>query len=723
MTVGILAPAVIFSYFDMLQTGVVISLGAMATSTPDTAGPILHRRIAMSVCIAAIFLQAVVTGFIAGNPWLLGIWIVCSCFFFSMLGIYGPRAGAVGIAALLIMVLNMDHHRKGFEVIYNALFILGGGCWYILLSLVLYNVRPYKLAQQALGDAIRSTARYLLIRGGFYQKGADPEDIYNKLFHEQVTVQEKQSLLNEILFKTPEIVQETSNTGRILIMIHLDVAELYERLMTSYQDYSLLHGFFDGTGILEEIRELVVEAADELDEIGIAVQGGRISFPRPQLWKHLEKVQNDYNKLRQTWLKPENIEGFISLRRILDNVKDIASRLQVLHQYTTYDKKLKKSLTHTFDYEQLVSHEEISVQRFLDNLNFQSNLFRHALRVSAAALIGYASSFFFNFGHRYWILLTIIVILKPAYSLSKKRNADRLFGTVIGAVMGVLILYFIHNGTALLVIMILLMTLTYIFIRTKYMLGVAVMTPYVILFLHLLDPTNFLSLLRDRILDTTIGSVIAFAASLFFVPAWERTNIRANLIELLDNNRRYFELVTNIMLGRNKGEELTMPQARKNALVALANLSDAFQRMLSEPKSQQQAVTALNKFLVLNHMLISHTATLASYVQLGIAGYEIADLLPVQKDILQHLVNATAMMTDDKKEQTKLLENKQALFLLNEKSRKLLELRKQEIESGNLETATRKALLNQKSVTDQFNIIHKIVGDLNKATGDLLKQV
>ncbi|MEO6932591.1 MAG: FUSC family membrane protein [Chitinophagaceae bacterium] len=437
MTAGILAPAVILSYFDMLEVGVVISLGAMAVSTPDSAGPIHHRRIAMTVCLAAIFIQALVTGLIASSPILLGTWIVISCFFFSMLGIFGVRAGAVGIAALLIMILNMDHYRKGIDVVYNALYILAGGTWYMIFSLILYNVRPYKLAQQALGECIQSTSRYLLIRGQFYNKGMHTEEVYGKLFHEQVSVQEKQSLLNEILFKTREIVKESTNTGRVLIMIYLDVTELYERLMTSYQDYDQLHEMFEETGILAEIRSLIVQSANELDEIGIAVKGGSPSLPNQSLWKHLGAVQETYTRLRQTWLKPENVEGFISLRRILDNVQDIAGRIEVLHQYTTYDKKLKKNAAHKVDYEQFVTHQEISGQIFLDNLNFQSNLFRHSLRVSVAALVGYASSFFFNFGHRYWILLTIVVILKPAYSLSKRRNTDRLFGTLIGAVIGV----------------------------------------------------------------------------------------------------------------------------------------------------------------------------------------------------------------------------------------------------------------------------------------------
>jgi len=50
--------------------------------------------------------------------------------------------------------------------------------------------------------------------------------------------------------------------------------------------------------------------------------------------------------------------------------------------------------------------------------------------------------------------------------------------------------------------------------------------------------------------------------------------------------------------------------ARKNVYVSSANLGSAFQRMLSEPKSKQQNSKEIHKFVVLNHMLSSYTATL-----------------------------------------------------------------------------------------------------------------
>ena len=87
-----------------------------------------------------------------------------------MIGVFGNRANSVGVSALLIMVLNIDRHHEGWEVVINAGYVLAGGLWYMLLSLVLYSFRPYKLAQQALGDCIIATAEYMRVRATFYEK-------------------------------------------------------------------------------------------------------------------------------------------------------------------------------------------------------------------------------------------------------------------------------------------------------------------------------------------------------------------------------------------------------------------------------------------------------------------------------------------------------------------------------------------------------------------------
>lgn len=719
MTAGILLPAFVMSYFDLLPVGLVLSVGALCVSGCDSAGPIHHRRIGMLICNASIFLVSLIVGLTIFSPVMLGIILFIFCFFFSMLTVYGARATSVGIASLLVMVLNINHPRHGWEILWNSLYLLGGGIWYMLFSLALYGVRPYKLVQQALGDCLQSIADYFRIRASFYNKNADYEAIYKNLLQEQIIVQEKQSLLIEMLFKTRSIVKESTNIGRTLIMIYLDAADLLERVMTSYQDYATLHGFFDETTILNSFHSLALNLARELDEIGIAIKSGRPSEENSILWQDLNLTREQYNQLRRTYLKPANIEGFISLRGILENIQDIADRLRTLHQYTTYDRKLAKGPAHKIDYKKFITHQDITPEIFIDNISFQSNVFRHSLRVSIAVLVGYMISMIFQIGHSYWILLTIIVILKPAYSLTKKRNADRLIGTVLGALIGVLILYFIHNNRALLVIMIGLMTTSYIFIRKHYFTAVLFMTPYIILFFHLLYPDSFKTVLTDRIIDTGIGSIIAFAASIFLVPAWERTTITTYMTIMLEDNSKYFE-VTSKAFGKNQPIVLNQHQvARKDALVALANLSDAFNRMMSEPKRKQLGIEKIHQFVVLNHMLTSHIATLSYYIQSGSEPYRSEKFIVVSKDILQYLTNAKAIL-EGQPVVMKTITHKDSLRLLNEQVNVLLEKRKNELQLGEWETATKDSLRELKPVIDQFNFIYKIVVDINKVSSSLM---
>ncbi len=712
-TIGILLPALTLSLFDQLPVGIALSSGALCVCVTDNSGPIHHRRIAMTVCNAAVFLVALVMGFVVFSPVLLGIVLCVFCFFFSMLNVYGARAGLVGTAALLAMVLNLSHTREGWDVVWNALYLLLGGIWYMLFSLALYGVRPYKVLQQALGDLIQNTAEYLRIRAAFYDKQVNYEANYRELMHQQVILQEKQNMLGEMIFKTRSIVKESTHISRILLMIYLDTVDLFESVMTSYQDYATLHGYFDDMQILDRYQNLALSLADQLDEIGLAVKSGRPSDEHTDVQKQINETKERHDQLRKEFLNASNVEGFISLRGILNNVQDIEDRLSTLHHYTTYDRNLSKKEAHKIDYKKFVGHQEITPGIFFDNFNLNSGTFRHSLRVTVAVLIGYLFSLFFTIGHSYWILLTIIVILKPAYSLTKQRNGDRLIGTVSGVLIGIVILRFVHPTLAVLSIMIILMALSYTFMRKNYLIGVLFMTPYVILFFHLLNPDDFRALLIDRVIDTVIGSAIAFVASIFLVPAWEHTTIRTYMIDMLQHNATYF---TSVIKGMKEKDGTAVTQtrlARRDALVALANLSDAFNRMMSEPSWKQRGVKDLHRFVVLNHMLSSHIATLNHQLQIEKKYYPTEQFSSVYADIYQYFLNSIEVL-QHKPETKQAVNPKNSLRLLNSLTNDLLAKRKTEIEEGHLETTTKKSLLELKSVVDQFNFIYRIVTDIRK---------
>jgi uncharacterized membrane protein YccC len=417
-------------------------------------------------------------------------------------------------------------------------------------------------------------------------------------------------------------------------------------------------------------------------------------------------------------MNPDNLEGFVGLGRIFEAIQDLSERIKILHHYTTYDPKLKKSKVEKIAYEKFSDSEPIEPSVFFDNLNFNSNIFRHSLRVSVAVIIGYLISLTLHTGHSYWVLLTIIVILKPAYSLTKKRNTDRLIGTVCGILIGVIILFVIKNNIALLVLMIVFMTCCYVFLRTNYFISVMFMTPYLLLFFHLLYPADFKVLLTDRVIDTGIGSAIAFIASIFFIPKWERTTIKAYMIKMLEENGTYYTTTANTFINEQPVNINLISVARRNALVALANLSDAFNRMLSEPKRHQAGIENIHRFVVLNHTLTSHIATLSYYLKTMENVYRSPAFEPVIKDTVQYFTNATAAL--DRKEITgTTTSQKQSLRSLNEQTEILMEKRRQELQGGFLETTTKKLLIQTKSVTDQFNYIYSIATDINKVSSGI----
>lgn len=716
ITAGVILPAVIFSYFDMLAHGVAVSLGAMCVSGTDNPGPIHHRRNGMLICLLFLVVVATLTSLTASFPVLLGILITVFCFVFSMIGVYGSRAISIGVSALLIMVLQIGHPSQGKEVLIQAAYILLGGLWYTGLSLLLHKFAPYRLAQQALGECIAATANYIRIRALFYDHTTDFDKANRQMIEQQVIVHQDQELVRELLFKSRYIVKESTNTGRTLLVLFRSLVDMFEKIITTYHDdYKELQEMFADTEIMSRYRELIMLLAAELDDISIAVKSGRRSRETSTLADAIRETRRYYIEMRNKKRNPETLEYFIALRNILSNIEDIANRIHSLHLYTSYRHKVT-TVTEPDDFDRFVQRQDFSFKVLTDNLSLQSNYFRHSLRVSLATLAGYIISQYLQVGHNYWILLTIIVILKPNYSLTKKRNFERLFGTIAGAVAGLIILYLIKDKTVLFVIMLVLALGTYSLLRTNYMLSVIFMTPYVLLIFQLLYSTPLKHVLTDRLLDTSIGSAIAFIANLLLVPVWEHEQISGYIATAIEKNTAWFRTVVTNFMGKP-----VLPTeyrvSRKEAFVALGNLSDAFTRMLAEPKWQQKNMTLIHQFVVYNHLLTSHIATLSHFGQQFAEINATKDFIPVTNYIETELCASKAII---KGEEVPAESARPANWQQIDKRVTTLMLNRQkELQQGLTDTGTRKLLLEVKSVTDEFRIIHDVTADIKKSSRQL----
>jgi len=609
MTIGILLPSLVFSQFNHFDIGLTLSLGALCVCTIDSPGPVAHKRNAMALGNFFLFVVAATTGFARLNLYTLGIEITLFSFLFSMFTVYGNRAASVGTCALLSMIFMMDKAAPPSQVLQLSATILAGGLWYMIFSLVFFGIRPYRAAQQVLGENIADIATFLRIKADFYLPGTDIDKNYSKLVSQQIIVSQHQDAVREMLFKSRVLVKESTNTSRVLVLTFIDLVDMFEQIMVTHYDYSHIQQKFGSTGILNYIAGIITKMADEVDNVAYMVLTNRRNRKQFDFDPLLEQLKLKIDEIKTNDQSASNI----ALKKILINLRDLNDRIKSVCNY--YHFKSSKALIEEpgdkLEFSKFVPQQNYAPHVFFDNFSFASAAFKHALRVSLVCLIGFLTAKSISLGHHsYWILLTIIVILKPGFSLSKQRNYQRLIGTICGGVIGIAILLFIPDKSILFCLLVILMIGTYSFLRLNYVVSVIFMTPYVLILF------NFLGVglvVKERIIDTVIGSSIAFVASYFIFPSWEFEKIQDTLADVITANIIYLVKIAENILGNNV-TNIEYKLARKDVFVKSANLSAAFERMTSEPKSKQRKVKEVHKFVVLNHILSSYIATIASSV-------------------------------------------------------------------------------------------------------------
>jgi uncharacterized membrane protein (TIGR01666 family) len=606
ITLGVLLPSLIFYQLDLLSIGLTISLGAFSTSIADNPGPINHKRNGMFFCTIFVFFTAVLTGLINKYPILIGIEIVILSFFFSMFSVYGNRTSAIGTAALLIMILSIDEDVNIISGAWgHALYILIGGVWYMILSMSIAQIRPYRLTQQALGESIRDVATYVKLKSEFYNTDSDFDKNYNNLITQQVLVHEHQDSLRDLLFKTKLMIKESTHLGRLLILVFVDIVDLFEQTMATHYDYQAIRNTFGKTESLKEFNKIIIKLSEELENLSYYIISNEKPIQLYDLKPDLEKLKLSIDQVEDLGINA------LVLKKILINVRNMVNKVAKIYAYFN-EKQIAGQVD--IDYSKFVSHDGLDFQKFKGNLNPKSSVFRHSVRVSLMFLIGFLVSKLFPVGHHsYWILLTLLVILKPAYSLTRKRNIERLIGTFIGGIAGALILIYVEDQTVLFVFLLIFMIGTYSSQRLNYTVSVLFMTPYILILFSFLGENN-ISIAKERMIDTLIGSLIAFFSSLIILPNWEYFQFKNFMREVLVANYKYLHHVAEVLAG-NKTDIVYYKLARKEVYVSSANLGSAFQRMLSEPKSKQQNIKEYYKFVVLNHMLSSYIATLVTNLQ------------------------------------------------------------------------------------------------------------
>ena len=100
-----------------------------------------------------------------------------------MLGVYGQRLAAVGSLTLVVLAIFIDGAPGGHSAFYNALVFTLCGIWFILVFMLVTVIKPYKLAEQMIGENYIELGNYLKLKAQFYHSKPDFDVLYKQILH------------------------------------------------------------------------------------------------------------------------------------------------------------------------------------------------------------------------------------------------------------------------------------------------------------------------------------------------------------------------------------------------------------------------------------------------------------------------------------------------------------------------------------------------------------
>ena len=597
-TLSIIIPFAALYYFTDPHIAITVGVGALLVSLTDSPGT-LGDKMMMSVSTLVIFFViSIITSLLIKDALLSGFLILILCILFSLFTVFGKRWSLLGTMALILMTF-VQGLKPEHPLLFSCYIVAGGICYYII-SLIQTRLWPLSSVKHALGECILSTAQFLGAKAAFYDKGSDLQENYLHIIKLHNKVSEKQEQVRDLLLRNKLLMQDDHEQGQRHLLALTQVIDLYELISAIQYDYESLQESLADTGMLDSITIVIGHMANDLKAMGVALCGKlRVrsvdySFEEiNRVKKAVRELKTDQNSTRILLKLQENINDiYTGLRQINDT-------LTLRYEEINFPKDLAA-------YQLFANTEKLSSHAIKNHLNFKSPIMRFALRLSSACILSYSFMFLPVGIYSYWILLTVIVVIKPGFGLTKKRNMQRLKGTLTGVLIGALLLLTVDNVTLQLLLAGIFLLGYFVYLRLNYTLSIVSLTPMIIICLNIYTGNN--SIVLERVLDTIIGCAIAFATSYLF-PSWEIKRHAIYIGDVIRANLNYLKKLQDQVTGI-PSDITSFKLARKEVYTRLALLSSGIQNMLLEPKKAQGQIQQLYEFEILSHQLSS---TIASF--------------------------------------------------------------------------------------------------------------
>lgn len=609
-TIGLVSPIGVFYALGNVGFGLSMAFGVLMSSPSDISGSFRRRFISISISIFLAVFSTLIMGYTAKIP-AIQVTVLCLLvFLYSLITVYGLRATLISFAGMFALLLSLSELPFAHSFQLHALLVGCGGLLYLLLSTVYHLFTPEREIDQYLEEIMHETAAYLRVRAQMIDaSNAQRQKLDDELFVIHDALNEKHEKLREMLIYKRRQGKTTSGRRELLILVEL--VDIFELGMANAVTFDRLDELLvNHPQELIMLKQWSLDMSNHLSESFQSTSENSLTASKKisQLQINVKKA---LQKLEETQGSSVSESMFV-LQRLYLFKEQQYEKIEAIDRVLR-SKKQGKRLIKAKGGERLLPSGEYSFDELKNQLDFKSPIFRHSLRLTSIILVGYMIGLLLKDPKVHWILLTVFVIMRPGYALTKDRFKARLLGTLIGGAIAVVLVLLIDNRAVFGFLAFWTLMFSYPIVQKNHKVGAAIITMNFV-FIFGLVATNPLEMIQHRTVDTFIGAALAFLGNSFLWPSWQYMNLDFFFKKAIVANKNYLSKTLSLYL-YPESSLLDYKVARKEAFLEIADANAAFQRMSQEPKSKQKDYDYFYNLVALNQELLFSIASIGSFVR------------------------------------------------------------------------------------------------------------
>ena len=563
--------------------GMAVGLGAICVSIADIPNPLASKIKILPVSWLLACLSSLLTALTVGEPWERGLVVLAVSFGAGLLVGYGRWALPVSVLTQLALVFTLGAPLAGLaDALHRELLFVAGGFAYMLVAFATTRATERSGRRVAVAECLREFAAYLRVMASFYDADADLAGVYRRVIEQQAALADHLQAARQQVF----LGRRTESAKRLAGALILQIDAL-DALVSAHADYAPLRRQEAGPVLPRLFSALARDMGDDLSRLALDLLRGRRGLTLRDRQAALDRIGAEVAALsHESGVPPRALRAARATRTKFSWVSEHLRRLPKVMQTAGAADTLLRGI----DLNAFLQPLSLSPRQLLRHFDLSSPVLRHAIRLSAAMSTGYLLICLVpSLNHGNWILLTIAVILRAQYSVTRQRRNDRLIGNLIGCLIAALLLKLAPAGLQLAIIP-LAIGIGQAYARVNYLLTSVAACVMAILSLHFLDPVEAPAVL-DRLTDTVIGAAIAFLFSRL-LPRWEYHEAPKLVAQLMKSFTAYMA----VALRRDIADQ-DYRLARKTMLEALAAITESAARVGGEPAHVQSVMPDLGTLL------------------------------------------------------------------------------------------------------------------------------